>query len=105
MSGVLDRFMTCSQIQARTPPAALASVNDGTLYMPAWLASVQTHLLVHLPTATAMPPGNQERHGFPTANVRRMVMTAKRAPAAIAHSFAMCGRPWPVTNRAVNIQT
>lgn len=34
MSGVLERFMMRNQINDRIPPAALASVKDGTLYMP-----------------------------------------------------------------------
>jgi hypothetical protein len=30
----LDRFITCTQYQPKTPPMARASVKDGTLYMP-----------------------------------------------------------------------
>lgn len=34
MRGVLERLIAFNQIHAIIPPAALASVNEGTLYMP-----------------------------------------------------------------------
>lgn len=90
INGVVDCFRTLSQYQLTIPPMARASVNEGTLYMP---------------TATAMPPGIQERHGLPTDRVRARVVTAKRTPAPVAHSLAISGKPCPVTSLAVKIQT
>lgn len=78
--------------QLNTPPNVLASVKDGTLYMP---------------TATAIPPGISacQRLLEAAVCVRTAVVTAKSTAAPRAHSLAMGGRPWPVTRRAVKIQT
>lgn len=52
-----------------------------------------------------MPPGTHDRQGLPTATVLVTVVTANRITAPIAHSRAIGGSPWPVTNLAVKIHT
>lgn len=108
MRGVCARCRRLTQYHAKMPPTARANVNDGTLYIPCSFRLSQFASLwanVHSPTATAMPPGTSGRHRLPIARVLVIVATAKRVPAPIAHCLAMYGSPWPVTSRAVNIQT
>lgn len=67
------------------------------------------------PTATAIPPGSRAFfgihlliRGFTASSVttaRARVKMAKITANANAHSFAIGGRPFPVTNLAVNIHT
>jgi hypothetical protein len=57
------------------------------------------------PTATAIPPGISVLQGFPSVAILSVVVTANRMLLPMAHSLAMGGRPFPVTSRAVNIQT
>jgi hypothetical protein len=88
--GVLG-FPNCEiQYQWTRPPRERARVNDGTLYMP---------------TATAIPPGMRVLHGFPLVIILATVVSVKIKAAPEAHSFDMGGRPFPVTSRAVKIQT
>ncbi len=90
ITGVSSRFLQMRQYQLTSPPIALASVNDGTLYMP---------------TATAIPPGTQSTHPLPLPLILRAVRPQKSSPAPRAHCHAIAGRPLPVTSRAVKIQT
>lgn len=108
--GVFERFPTWTQYHPRRPPRSRASVKEGTLYIPELRVSGSMTLRKEgrgsgLPTATEIPPGIHDRQGFPTASVLTKVATTKTAPAPSAHSFAMYGRPWPVTSLAVKIHT
>lgn len=89
-TGVSSLPLQTLQYQFTNPPAALANVKLGTLYIP---------------TATAIPPGTHACHHLPCPRTRSAVSKVKRIPAPRAHCQAMGGRPLPVTRRAVNIQT
>jgi hypothetical protein len=79
------------------PPAALAIVNEGVLYIPGSSEHIQRDL-EYPPTATAMPPGIHVETALAVADpvlsqMRSIVVIEKRTAAPTAHCATIGGRP------------